>query len=182
MNVKTLVNFKNPAGKVRASILGSTHSSNSKGDENREQGTGKNNLGLRHDDSVSRMDSRHSTHQLMEEVTLDSRFSLSYLGPTSIHGSRATKSVDFSTVEKLPRSVLANQPFQREKTPLRQDKSLPAPPQEICHPFFDPAMLDLVPTGEMPPSPQPETEPFPWDYVELGDYKMTSGNIAELIA
>lgn len=196
MDIKKLVGFKINAAYARISILGFTGILRSKGDGYLNPGEESNDLGIQ-DDSVQipeqtqdHASNNHEESFNTTQVQGDSNRQSSNLPHAGIAALTRSRSPSSS----LPASPLALQPahtaqFTHQASQQEQQAfldpstsqevnqfSIDPQPFDLCRPFFDPTMLDLFPSGEMPDLSQFDMSLRNLDYFQLNDWNLTSNN------
>ena len=196
MDIKKLIDFKINAAYARTSILGFIEILRSKGDGYAKPGEESNDLGIQDDGIQSLSQTRQTTlnnrsesmKAVQEQDNGGHLYTLPHPGPVPTQSRLQNPSRPSSSLSQLTADLqFAQEQCQQEQQPQAELLYALAPHElnplgteqrslDVCHPFFDPAMLDLFPDGEMPDLPQFETSQPSLDYFELEDWNMTSTN------
>ena len=198
MDIKKLLDFKLNAVYARTSILGFVEILRSQGDGFANPGEESNDLGIQDDDiqSLQRigqtaLNNREEATKALQEQNSGAELQVPPL-PASIstqtrlqNQSRTSSSLSQQIPEPTAHLQFTEEQYQQERQPQAELSSASAPygvnqfgneqqSFDVCHPFFDPAMLDLFPDGEMPDLSQFETVPMNFYDLEFEDWNMSS--------
>ena len=200
MDIKKLLDFKVNAVYARTSILGFVEILRSQGDGFAKPGEESNDLGIREDDDQTQQqtsqttsnNNRLSTSLLENNHNGANAHVLPPLAPSSIQSRLQNSNHSSSSPPRhIPEYTVVHPPFVQGQPQQLQHAQAefsdgPAPhayrlldneqPQsfDVCHPFFDPAMLDLFPDGELPDLAPFETIPMSLYDVGLEAWNMSS--------
>ena len=186
MDIRKLLDFNINAAHARTSILGFIEILRSKGDGYAKPGEESNDLGIRDEGTQGLPEPQSMTLNDLESDRSNSRESYSL--PHSIPPpARETPPNIGQTIPSLVQGTAQIESAQYQRQPEQEpqaellyasaprDANQDATHQrslDMCHPFFDPAMLDLFPDGEMPDLSQFDTDLLGLDYFDLGDWNV----------
>ncbi len=196
MDIKKLIDFKINAAYARTSILGFIEILRSKGDGYPKPGEESKDLGIQDDGIQSLSQTRQttlnnrkeSTKAVQEQNNGGELYILPHPGPAPTQSRLQNPSRPSSSLSQQTAHLqFTQEQCQQELQPQAELLYALAPHEvnqlgteqrslDVCRPFFDPAMLDLFPDGEMPDLSQFETIPLSLDYFELEDWNITSTN------
>lgn len=189
MDIKKLIDFKINATHARTSILGFVEILRNKGDGVADRGAENKDLGIQ--DGSAKNSEENPDAVLRHPVTGGGLHTLLHTDSTSAQNRLQDSDQSHAFASRLETAPLleTQHPDQENQVQLQQpavdyfypndftehdDVTEEQNSLDVCHPFFNPTMLDLFPNGEMPDLSHFETSLLSLNYFDLEDWNMGS--------